>query len=140
MSLERPLKRLAGLSDTENVVTPRFFAVGRARKFRDPSIAALAQELERGHGERFRPYGATLGIEPVRFSGVTTVGEGIAIELFPDDPKSWPWWGDFEADLPIRARSRLSRTWSEVVSLHDVEDWAETQLDAYIEKLRASGD
>jgi hypothetical protein len=48
--------------------------------------------------------------------------------------------GDFEADLPIRVRSRLSRAWSDAVSLRDAETWAVTQLDAYIEKLRASGD
>jgi hypothetical protein len=122
------------------VVVPRFFAVGRSRRFRSSSIAALAQELESGYGERFRPYGATLGIVPASFSGVTTVGEGIALELFPDDPKVWPWWGDFEADLPIRVRSRLSRAWSDAVSLGDAETWAVTQRDAYIEKLRASGD
>ena len=112
---------------------------GPAKSFGTPALADPARDLERKHGERFRPFGSTLRVRPARFHGVRRVCEGLSLDLDPDDVKSWEWWGDFEADLPVRARRRFSRTWSDVVSLGEVETWALAELDAYAERLASAG-
>jgi hypothetical protein len=116
----------------------RFLVTGSARRFHTSALADLARELERSHGEQFQPFGAKLRVRPARFYGFTNVGEGISLDLDPDDVKSWEWWGDFEADLLVRLHRPFSRTWSDVVSLQEVKAWAVAELDNYVERLASA--
>jgi hypothetical protein len=129
-SYERPIIR--------EMARQRFLLTGSAKKFRSPVLADLARELERKHGEQFQPFGATLRVRPARFYGFGNVWEGLSLDLDPDDVKSWEWWGDFEANLPVRVHRPFSRTWSDVVSLQKVEAWAVAELDAYAERLASA--
>jgi hypothetical protein len=123
---------------SRDMARQRFLVTGSAKRFRTPALADLARELERKHGEQFQTFGATLRVRPARFYGFSNVWEGLSLDLDPDDVKSWNWWGDFEADLPVRVHRRFSRTWSDVVPLQEVEVWAVAELDAYAERLASA--
>jgi hypothetical protein len=113
----------------------RFFVTGPATRFASPWLAEFAQEVERENSQRFDPFGATLRVRPARFKGVTAIGEGLSLDLDPDDVKSWEWFGSFEADLAVRARRRLTRTWCDLRSTAEVRAWVQGELDRYVQEL-----
>lgn len=115
----------------------RFFVTGPARRFASPWLGALAREVERENSQRFKPFGATLRVRPARFKGLTAVGQGLSLDLDPHDVKSWEWFGSFEADLAVRARRRLRRTWSDLHSADEVAAWVQAELRRYEQELSA---
>jgi hypothetical protein len=106
-------------------------------KFTNAGLAELALKIERELGPPFEPYGASLKVRPVRISHLREVGEGVQLDLAPHDVQTWEWWGEFESDIEVRRRVRLTREWRDVRALPDVESWLRREADAYLARLRA---
>jgi hypothetical protein len=77
-----------------------------------------------------------LKVRPIRISHVGEVGEGVQLDLDPHDPKSWAWWGDFESDIEVRRRPRLSRAWRELMDAKQVDTWLRGEAESYLARLR----
>jgi hypothetical protein len=116
---------------------PRFVVTGPAKRFAGSWLSDLAREIERQNAERFEPFGAALRVRPAKFNGILTVGEGLSLDLDPDDVKTWEWFGSFEADLVVRARRRFRRNWSDLHRAVEVKAWAQAELDRYLQELSA---
>jgi hypothetical protein len=59
-------------------------------------VRDVAIRIEREYGPSFEPLGAALKVRPIRISALRHVGEGISLDLDPDDVEQWNWFGDFE--------------------------------------------
>src|SRR5205809_6905009 len=75
---------------------------------------------------------------PSGFRGLQAVGEGVALDLIPDDPKTWEWWGDFESELEVRRRPRFSREWHDVKSPSETENWLRSEAHRYLRHLQGA--
>jgi hypothetical protein len=95
-------------------------------------LRELVKVIEAEFQNRFQAHGASLRCSPVKVSGLKTVGEGVALELIPRDPKTWEWWGDFESELEVRRRPRFSRKWHEVASRRETENWLRSEAHRYL--------
>ncbi len=111
--------------------------IGGARRFHDPAWPEIARAAEKRFQARFAAHGADLRIHPVRIHRLRTVGEGISPGLFPHDPKTWDWWGDFESALEIRRRRRFSRTWDTLVGPAEAEQWLDREALSFLAVLDA---
>ncbi len=96
----------------------------------------LANVIESEFQDSFEAHGARLAVSPVRISGLRTIGEGVALELIPRDPKTWEWWGDFESELEVRRRPRFSRAWRDVTSPSETENWLRSEAHRYLRHLQ----
>ena len=105
------------------------------KRFRDKEIEQVARSVEASYKGRFEPYGAKLAVLPEQISHLRSVGEGVALTLFPANKKTWPHWGRFESDVEIRRRTRMSRAWERTMSPQDVERWLRTGADNYLLQL-----
>jgi hypothetical protein len=108
------------------------------KQFRSAPLTRVAGEIETELGDAFRPHGARLRVVPIRISHLTAVGEGIALELDPDDVASWDWWGDFESDIEVSRRGRFSRTWEDRLSSDDVRTWLREEAKSSLARLDAA--
>jgi hypothetical protein len=99
-------------------------------------LEELARRVEADLGDQFRPYGAQLVVRPIRVSHLKTVGEGVQLDLAPLDSKRWTRWGDFENDLEVRQRRRLTRNW-EALQNPSEEAWLRSEAHGYLAKLAA---
>jgi hypothetical protein len=107
------------------------------KRFSSEWLGDLASRMERELGARFESHGATLKIRPIRISHFREVGEGVQLDLFPHDPKTWHRWGEFESDIEVCRRARLSREWRDVRTPQEVETWLRREADDYLVQLRA---
>jgi hypothetical protein len=106
------------------------------RRFSPPWLEDAARTVEMDFGHAFEEYGARLAIRPIRISHLYHVGEGVEAALVPRDPKSWKWWGEFEADLEITRRPRLGRRWEDVHTRAEVQSWLRRTAESYWSQLR----
>ena len=106
------------------------------RRFRSPWLSDLATEIEKDLRDAFAPHEAELKIQPIRISHLTEVGEGVQLTLVPHDPKRWTWWGDFESDLEVFRRRRLSKAWTELIGPDEVSKWARSKARDYLARLQ----
>jgi hypothetical protein len=88
-------------------------------------------------GDAFRPHGARLRVVPIRISHLASVGEGVALELDPDDVAAWKWWGDFESDIEVSRRPRFSRQWHGRLAAEEVVAWLRKEAKDYLAQLEA---
>lgn len=109
------------------------------KHFWSRELAEVAARLEAEFQSAFRPYGVRLVLQPHQFSHLWEIGEGFELQLHPDHPKSWNYWGDFESCVEVLRRRRWSRGLVLVTSLENVEVWARTELGHYLTKLRSDG-
>jgi hypothetical protein len=109
------------------------------RSFWVPWARDLAETIEHEFETDFAEYGADIKVLPIRISYLSQVGEGIQLSLIPRDPKRWPWWGDFESDVEVRRRQRLTRAWTDFLGAADVEEWLRRQVQSYLKRLVAAG-
>ena len=107
------------------------------KRFRSAQLAEVASEIEAELGDAFRPHGARLRVVPIRISHLLSVGEGVALHLHPDDVASWDWWGDFESDIEVGRRARLSRKWEDWLSPDEVGAWLRSEAKSYLVQLEA---
>jgi hypothetical protein len=105
--------------------------------FTNARLAELAVRIERELGPLFEPHGATLKVRPIRISHLRGVGEGVELGLAPHDLKTWGWWGEFESDIEVRRRARLSREWRDLRNLSEVEAWLRHEANSYLARVRA---
>jgi hypothetical protein len=105
------------------------------KRFRNPQLKQIAEHVEAEFADAFRPYRAQLRVVPIRISHIVAVGEGVQLDLDPDDRAKWDWWGDFEADMEVSRRSRFSHRWNELVATSDVELWLRGQAREYLAQL-----
>lgn len=108
---------------------------GWKKRFSTPWLNELAGQIETEFGEAFQSYGATFKVTPMSVNRLTEVGEGVELSLFPHDPKTWEWWGDFESGIEVARRKRFSRKWQEILSREEVTSWARSETEAYLAQL-----
>ena len=108
------------------------------KRFRPGPLTEVATEIEAELDDAFRPHGARLRVVPIRISHLASVGEGVALELFPDDPAAWEWWGDFESDIEVSSRARFSRAWENRLSPDEVREWLRNEAKSYLVQLEAA--
>jgi hypothetical protein len=109
-----------------------------ASRFGSEWLRDVAETIQSEHEARFTPFGATLRVRAIKVSHLLEVGDGLQLDLDPDDAGHWPFWGDFEADLEVRRRPRLMRNWREIYNREDVMNWARKRLDSYVAQLEAA--
>jgi hypothetical protein len=107
-------------------------------RFRSAWLADLARQTETEFQSAFADHGARLAVLPIQISHIGYVGEGIELALIPRDPQSWSWWGEFESDLEVRRRRRLSGKWEDTRTANDVAEWIRSGVQAYLSKLKPS--
>lgn len=105
------------------------------KRFRVHWLEEVARRVEADIGDEFRPYGAQFVVRPIRVSHLKTVGEGLQLDLAPVDLKRWTRWGDFEKDLEVRRRRRLTSNWEPLQSPGEVETWLRSEAQTYLSKL-----
>lgn len=105
------------------------------KRFGAAWLRELAMGIETEFQRRFEAHGARLAVSPLKVSGLTTVGEGVALVLIPRDPKAWDYWGDFESELEVRRRRRFSGEWQHVTSAEETETWIRSEADRYLGHL-----
>ena len=98
-------------------------------------MTQIAADNEAALGDAFRPHGAQLRVVPIRISHLASVGEGVALELDPDDVAAWEWWGFFESDIEVSRRPRFSRQWNDRLSADDVVAWLRKEAKDYLAQL-----
>jgi len=72
---------------------------------------------------------------PIRISHLASVGEGVALELDPDDVGAWEWSGNFESDIEVGRRTRFSRQWRDQLGVDEVGAWLRKEADDYLTQL-----
>jgi hypothetical protein len=92
--------------------------------------------VEAEYGQLFEEHGATFRVKPMRVSHLFEVGEGVELRLSPHEPGEWQWWGDFESDLEVRRRRRLSGFWHELLDEEEVDSWLRSETELYLSRLR----
>ena len=107
----------------------------QVKRFRRQELAQLASEIEAELGDAFRPHGAQLRVVPIRITHLVSVGEGVALELDPDDVGKWEWWGDSESDIEVGRRPRFSRQWSDQLGREQVDGWLRKEAADYLAPL-----
>jgi hypothetical protein len=107
------------------------------KRFRSAQLTEVAREIEADLGDAFRPHGARLRVVPIRISHFLSVGEGVALELDPDDVARWDRWGDFESDIEVSRRTRLSATWKDHLGPDEVAAWLRNEASRYLACLDA---
>jgi len=110
-------------------------ACRQVKRFRRQELARIGAEIEAELGEAFRPYGARVRVVPIRISHLASVGEGVALELDPDDVGAWEWSGDFESDIEVGRRTRFSRQWRDQLGVDEVGAWLRKEADDYLTQL-----
>lgn len=105
------------------------------KTFGERSVAEVARKLEHDYGDRFRPFGATLAVRPIRISHVLSVGDGLQLALDPDDLSAWEHWGFFESDIEYRVRRRFASRWKRVKNDADLRAWMESESVKYLNTL-----
>jgi hypothetical protein len=110
-------------------------ACRHVKRFRSRELARVAATIEAELGGAFKPYGAELQVTPVRISHLTSVGEGVVLDLEPDDFDTWEWWGVFESDLEVSRRARFSRQWNDQLRIDEVEAWLRKEAANYLARL-----
>ncbi|MGH3020398.1 MAG: hypothetical protein ACRDNR_09585 [Gaiellaceae bacterium] len=109
-------------------------------RFRHAWLEEMARDSEGRLGGDFESFGATLRVHAIRISHLTSVGEGVGLHLDPHDPKTWGWWGCFEADVEIARRPRLGAAWTELMSKDEIRSWIDANSTEYLRILEAGRD
>ena len=105
------------------------------RSFGDPSMVDLAEAVEQEHAGEFARFGADLKVRPCKITHLTTVGEGVCLDVDPHDIGGWEHWGYFESHVEIRVRRRFSRRWRDVTSVDAIRAWLEREVADYLRTL-----
>jgi hypothetical protein len=108
------------------------------KRFRSASLAEVARSVEGEYASAFEPFRASFRVLPIKISHLLSLGEGVALHLFPHEPRRWPWWGDFEADLEVRRRPRFSREWVDLKTSAELGRWLRQQTEQYLATLRGT--
>src|SRR5689334_21789571 len=106
-----------------------------ADAFQSKDLAALASRIEAEFGEAFRRYGARLRLVPNTWPHLLEIGEGFEINLIPEKPETWEYWGDFETCREVLRRRSWSQKRTFISSLEDTEELTRKQIRKYLDTL-----
>ena len=108
-------------------------------QFRDRHLARLAKEIESDLGRSFRPHGVQLRVLPIQITHLLSVGEGVALDLKPEDVAARGTTGaTSNPTLRWAVSPRLSRAWHQKLSLSEVESWLRKEARSYLAELEAA--
>lgn len=98
-------------------------------------VLAEATDVISSRQEEFAPYGVTLLALPIRISHLAYIGEGFRFGFSTDDMEELQLWGEFEADIEVVRRQRLSNSWHRVTSKQALTSWIHETADEYLKLL-----
>lgn len=102
-----------------------------------PWLEEAADEVVQEFAQRFDPLDADLKAFPIHVSHLAEVGEGVQLGISPRDPHNLGIVADFESDIEVRRRRRLSRDWTELRSPEQVRAWLRQEAETYLARLRS---